>query len=75
MTAYTNQQDVVSDLIAFEEGELDQEEVVALFQRLIDNGMAWSLQGSYGRTASRLIEAGYCQPPGYAEVAWGQHFG
>lgn len=62
MTAYTNQQDVVSDLIAFEEGELDQEEVVALFQRLIDNGMAWTLQGSYGRAATRLIEAGYCQP-------------
>ncbi len=65
----------LTKIIAFEQGELDFDETVELFQELIDNGMAWSLQGSYGRTASRLIEAGHCQPPGYAEVAWGQHFG
>ena len=52
--------DTFDDIIAFEQGELDGEDVIALFQRLIDNGMAWSLQGSYGRTAARLIEAGVC---------------
>ncbi|MBP8282299.1 MAG: hypothetical protein KAX46_00025 [Chromatiaceae bacterium] len=54
--------DLVSQMMAFEEGELDLEETVALFQKLINNGQAWTLQGFYGRTAARLIEAGYCQP-------------
>jgi len=33
------------------------------WQQLIDTGMAWSLQGWFGRTAMRMIEEGYCQPP------------
>ena len=52
--------DDVNDIIAFEQGELDEQETVSLFQRLIDSGLAWSLQGMYGRTARSLIEAGYC---------------
>jgi len=28
-------------------------------QHLIDTGLAWSLQGSIGRTCQRLIEEGY----------------
>lgn len=47
-------------IIRFENGELNKEEVIDLFQNLIDTGMAWRLQGSYGRTAHALIEAGYC---------------
>lgn len=45
-------------MIAFEEGELDQEETVALFQDLVNTGLAWRLQGFYGRTAAALIEEG-----------------
>ena len=58
------QGDIVSSIIAYEGGEMSDEEVVEFFQTLIDNGMAWTLQGSYGRMAMRLIEAGYCHRKG-----------
>ena len=36
------------------------EQQYAAWQSLIDSGAAWTLQGFYGRTAARLIEAGIC---------------
>ena len=50
--------DRVSAIIAFETGELDEDKTIELFQHLVDTGLAWQLQGSYGRTAVALIEAG-----------------
>lgn len=52
--------DSLSNMIAWEQGELSDEDTIKLFQYLIDNGMAWTLQGCYGRTAQSLIDAGYC---------------
>jgi hypothetical protein len=31
-----------------------------MFQRLINSGIAWQLQGHYGRTAMRLLDKGLC---------------
>jgi hypothetical protein len=54
----------IDNIIAYEQGELSPEEVLGLFADLIKSGMAWSLQGSYGRTAARLIETGYISRSG-----------
>jgi hypothetical protein len=50
--------DELSQMIAWENGELDEDETVALFQQLVDSGLAWQLQGMYGRMAQQLIDAG-----------------
>lgn len=38
----------------------DKEEYIAAWQRLIDTGVAWSLQGWFGRNAELMINAGHC---------------
>ena len=50
----------VGQIMAFEDGELDEADTLALFQHLITTGLAWQLQGSYGRTAQRLLNCGLC---------------
>jgi hypothetical protein len=52
--------DTLGFIMAYEAGELEQDEIIEGFQALIDSGLAWKLQGSYGRMASRLIDAGLC---------------
>lgn len=55
--------DQIGNIIAYEQGELSDDEAIVLFQNLVDTGMAWKLQGSYGRTAQRLIDAGLVTRP------------
>lgn len=50
--------DHVGAIMDFESGELDDEGVVTLFQYLVDTGLAWTLQGSYGRLAHSMLEDG-----------------
>jgi hypothetical protein len=55
--------DKVDAIIAFEEGQLNDKQVVELFQHLVDSGEVWGMQGFYGRTAMDLIEQGLVKPP------------
>ena len=53
--------DALDFIMRFESGELESEqELIDGFQELIDSGMAWKLQGHYGRFAQGLIDAGQC---------------
>jgi hypothetical protein len=38
-----------------------EKEQIEAWQHLIDSGLAWSLQGWFGRNASSLIEQGICE--------------
>jgi hypothetical protein len=44
-----------------------EEQVIKAWQHLIDTGLAWQLQGFFGRTARNLIEEGYCTAPSKGE--------
>jgi len=51
-----------SFILRYETEDLTEDEVIEGFQTLIDTGLAWTMQGHYGRTAASLIEAGLCHP-------------
>lgn len=38
-----------------------REEIIAAWQHLVDTGLAWRLQGWFGRQATALIKAGTVQ--------------
>ena len=60
----TKAYDVTNRIIDYECGHLNDEQTLRLFSELIKNGMAWSLQGHYGRTASAMIEDGWLERDG-----------
>lgn len=58
-----NNFDVTNSIIDYEQGNLGEHGTIELFQYLVDSGMAWTLQGSYGRQAKRMIDAGLVKQP------------
>ncbi len=50
--------DSLDAMIRWESGELSEAEEIRLFQYLVDTGLAWTLQGCYGRQAAMMLEQG-----------------
>lgn len=50
--------DMVGALLAFEADRLEGPDTIILFAHLVKSGLAWRLQGFYGRTAAALIDNG-----------------
>lgn len=48
------------ELAGYGLGELTEDDRLSAWQYLIDTGLAWQLQGSFGRMAKHLIEQGLC---------------
>ena len=53
------------DAVGLAEGFVEgtEEEVIEAWQYLVNTGLAWQLQGWFGRTASDLINAGIINQP------------
>ena len=49
---------LLDKLMDYEMGNLDDAQILEMFRDLIESGAAWRLQGHYGRTAQRLLDAG-----------------
>jgi hypothetical protein len=65
----TTQPDFIDLIIAYESGDLSDYQTVNLFAELVRTGLAFQLQGHYGRTAAALIEAGYIDREGNLSLA------
>ena len=49
-------------MIAEGQQEATEEEQLQAWQHLVDTGLAWTLQGWFGRTAMDMINAGLITP-------------
>ena len=59
---------LVDQLIAYEEGQLTEDQEIALFEHLVQTGRCWQLQGHYQRVAATLLEAGLISSPVHTEA-------
>jgi hypothetical protein len=55
---------LLNDIMNYEDGMLDTQEILNLFSQLVASGLAWQLQGAYGRQAQSLINQGYLDKEG-----------
>jgi hypothetical protein len=54
----------VDKLMAWENGDLSDKETVDFFASLVKSGLAWKLQGMYGRAAAGMIKEGLVSSDG-----------
>jgi hypothetical protein len=59
---------LVDQLIAYEEGQITEDQEVAFFERLVETGACWELSGHYQRVAATLMEAGLISSPVHTEA-------
>jgi len=59
-----NYRDVFGAILEYEDDGLSPARELELFSKLIETGVAFSLQGSYGRRAVWYLENGYILPSG-----------
>jgi hypothetical protein len=55
---------LVDKIVKWEAGQMNTKQEVKFFSELVKSGMAWSLQGMYGRRAMDFIEAGIIDKSG-----------
>jgi len=58
---FDNFNSIVDKMIAYEMGDMNEEQAVEFFQELLDRRLIDSLQGSYQRTAATLLELGHIE--------------
>lgn len=46
-------------MLAYEQNNMEEQEMIEFFQELLDTGLAWELQGHYGRATQALLDLGY----------------
>lgn len=63
MKSEYNPSNLLDDMISWAQGTLSASDTIILFQKLVNNGMAWQLEGEYGRQAVTLIQAGLVSDP------------
>ena len=56
--------DILSLILNFEDGNISNYNFYKLFSYLIETGLVWQLQGSYGRIGKELIESGHISKDG-----------
>jgi len=64
--------DMLDQMMAWENGELDEDQEAAFFQELVNSGLAWQLQGMYGRRATDFDPDGEGDPLMDETVSWRQ---
>lgn len=52
--------DLKDRMMQYELGELDEAEIIDLFQELIDCGIIWALEEKYLTTAKKLLSSSIC---------------